>query len=374
MPEIILKNLTKTFGSVNAVDKLDLTIEDRDFVTLLGPSGCGKTTTLRMMSGLETPTIGEISIGGKVVFSSDKQINLSPDKRDVGLLFQNYALWPHMTVYQNIAFGLENMKWSKEEIRKRVKEMGDLVKISDLLDRYPSELSGGQQQRVAIARTLAPNPKVLLMDEPLSNLDAKLRMEMRAELKRLHREIESTVVYVTHDQLEAMTLATKVCLLEEGVLQQYAPPLVIYDQPSNVFVGDFIGNPSMNFLDATVKSAEEDRVSLETAELTMEMGFKSKEAEVKSGDEVIIGLRPEDITLNPYSGANSCVIYSTLPSGMETVVRAKIKNTMFSIVVFGRVDFIVDSKMEISFPSVNYLLFDKATKNKIGAGSLRLTE
>jgi multiple sugar transport system ATP-binding protein len=374
MPEIILKNLTKTFGSVNAVDKLDLTIEDRDFVTLLGPSGCGKTTTLRMISGLETPTVGEISIGGKVVFSSEKQINLSPDKRDVGLLFQNYALWPHMTVYQNIAFGLENMKWSKEEIRKRVKEMGDLVKISDLLDRYPSELSGGQQQRVAIARTLAPNPMVLLMDEPLSNLDAKLRMEMRAELKRLHREIESTVVYVTHDQLEAMTLATKVCLLEEGVLQQYAPPLVIYDQPSNIFVGDFIGNPSMNFLDATVKGAEKDRVSLETAELTMEMIFKSKEAEVKNGDEVIIGLRPEDITLNPYSGANSCVIYSTLPSGMETVVRAKIKNTMFSIVVFGRVDFVVDSKMEISFPSVNYLLFDKATKNKIGAGSLKLTE
>ena len=374
MPEIILKNLTKTFGSVNAVDKLDLTIEDRDFVTLLGPSGCGKTTTLRMISGLETPTVGEISIGGKVVFSSEKQINLSPDKRDVGLLFQNYALWPHMTVYQNIAFGLENMKWSKEEIRKRVKEMGDLVKISDLLDRYPSELSGGQQQRVAIARTLAPNPKVLLMDEPLSNLDAKLRMEMRAELKRLHREIESTVVYVTHDQLEAMTLATKVCLLEEGVLQQYAPPLVIYDQPSNIFVGDFIGNPSMNFLDATVKGAEKDGVSLETAELTMEMIFKSKEAEVKNGDEVIIGLRPEDITLNPYSGANSCVIYSTLPSGMETVVRAKIKNTMFSIVVFGRVDFVVDSKMEISFPSVNYLLFDKATKNKIGAGSLKLTE
>ncbi|RAM59637.1 ABC transporter [Mesotoga sp. SC_4PWA21] len=374
MPEIILKNLTKTFGSVNAVDKLDLTIEDRDFVTLLGPSGCGKTTTLRMISGLETPTIGEISIGGKVVFSGEKQINLSPDKRDVGLLFQNYALWPHMTVYQNIAFGLENMKWSKEEIRKRVREMGDLVKISDLLDRYPSELSGGQQQRVAIARTLAPNPKVLLMDEPLSNLDAKLRMEMRAELKRLHREIESTVVYVTHDQLEAMTLATKVCLLEEGVLQQYAPPLVIYDQPSNIFVGDFIGNPSMNFLDATVKGAEKDGVSLETAELTMEMIFKSKEAEVKNGDEVIIGLRPEDITLNPYSGANSCVIYSTLPSGMETVVRAKIKNTMFSIVVFGRVDFVVDSKMEISFPSVNYLLFDKATKNKIGAGSLKLTE
>ncbi|MCP5461213.1 MAG: ABC transporter ATP-binding protein, partial [Thermotogae bacterium] len=360
MPEIILKNLTKTFGSVKAVDNLDLTIEDRDFVTLLGPSGCGKTTTLRMISGLETPTVGEIIIGGRVVFSSEKQINLSPDKRDVGLLFQNYALWPHMTVYQNISFGLENMKWSKEEIRKRVKEMGDLVKISDLLDRYPSELSGGQQQRVAIARTLAPNPKVLLMDEPLSNLDAKLRMEMRAELKRLHREIESTVVYVTHDQLEAMTLATKVCLLEEGVLQQYAPPLVIYDQPSNIFVGDFIGNPSMNFVDARVNEVDGDKATLEASEITLEMDFRSREGELKSGDEVIIGLRPEDIALNPESGANTCTIYSTLPSGMETVVRAKIRNTMFSIVAFGRVDFDVDSKMEISFPSRNYLLFDKA--------------
>ena len=374
MPEIILKNLTKTFGSVKAVDNLDLTIEDRDFVTLLGPSGCGKTTTLRMISGLETPTVGEIIIGGRVVFSSEKQINLSPDKRDVGLLFQNYALWPHMTVYQNISFGLENMKWSKEEIRKRVKEMGDLVKISDLLDRYPSELSGGQQQRVAIARTLAPNPKVLLMDEPLSNLDAKLRMEMRAELKRLHREIESTVVYVTHDQLEAMTLATKVCLLEEGVLQQYAPPLVIYDQPSNIFVGDFIGNPSMNFVDARVSEVDGDKATLEASEITLEMDFRSREGELKSGDEVIIGLRPEDIALNPESGANTCTIYSTLPSGMETVVRAKIRNTMFSIVAFGRVDFDVDSKMEISFPSRNYLLFDKATKKKLGAGSLKFRD
>ncbi|MDD4208113.1 ABC transporter ATP-binding protein [Mesotoga sp.] len=373
MPEIILKNLTKTFGSVNAVDNLDLTIEDRDFVTLLGPSGCGKTTTLRMISGLETPTVGEISIGGRVVFSSEKQINLSPDKRDVGLLFQNYALWPHMTVLQNIAFGLENMKWSKEEIRKRVKEMGDLVKISDLLDRYPSELSGGQQQRVAIARTLAPNPKVLLMDEPLSNLDAKLRMEMRAELKRLHREIESTVVYVTHDQLEAMTLATKVCLLEEGVLQQFAPPLVIYDQPANVFVGDFIGNPSMNFFDAKVDRVEGEMIVLRTSELRLEMLLMKKDYEVKSGDEVIIGLRPEDIELKPYIGENTCTVYSTLPSGMETVVRAKIKNTMFSIVVFGRVDFVVDSVMEISFPSSNYLLFNKETKEKIGAGSLKLT-
>src|SRR6056297_1834091 len=262
MPEIILKNVTKKFGEVYAVKNLNLTIKDRDFVTLLGPSGCGKTTTLRMISGLETPTEGEISIDGKVVFSSEEQINLPPDKRDIGLLFQNYALWPHMTVYQNIAFGLENLKWKKEEIQERVRQMGELVKILELMERYPAELSGGQQQRVAIARTLAPNPKVLLMDEPLSNLDAKLRMEMRTELKRLHVETDSTFVYVTHDQLEAMTLSTKISLLREGLLQQFAPPLEIYHNPSNHFVADFVGSPNMNILEVTGENVNLDEVKL----------------------------------------------------------------------------------------------------------------
>ena len=217
MPEIIIKNVTKRWGSFVGVDNLNLTIEDGAFITLLGPSGCGKTTTLRMIAGLETPTTGEIIIDGQTVFSSTQGINISAAKRDVGFLFQNYALWPHMTVYQNIAFGLETLKWSKEAIKERVAEMLKMMKIEQFSARYPAELSGGQQQRVAIARTLAPKPKVLFMDEPLSNLDAKLRGEMRTELKRLHVDTGSTFVYVTHDQLEAMTLATKICLMNEGV-------------------------------------------------------------------------------------------------------------------------------------------------------------
>ena len=227
MPEIILKNITKKWGDSIAVDNLNMVIKDRGFVTLLGPSGCGKTTTLRMIAGLETPTSGEIIIDGVTVFDSKKGINISPAKRNVGFLFQNYALWPHMTVYKNIAFGLENLKWSKDQIKARVDELVKMLKIEDYLDRYPSQLSGGQQQRVAIARTLAPNPKVLFMDEPLSNLDAKLRLEMRTELKRLHSSTNSTFVYVTHDQLEAMTLATEVCLMKNGLLQQYDPPLYL---------------------------------------------------------------------------------------------------------------------------------------------------
>jgi multiple sugar transport system ATP-binding protein len=240
MPQIQLKNITKRFGKSVAVDKLNLVIGDGDFVTLLGPSGCGKTTTLRMIAGLETPTEGEIYIDGRLVFSSEKGVDIAPDKRDVGFLFQNYALWPHMTVYQNIAFGLENLKWPKDKIRARVSELLAMLKIAPFEKRYPSELSGGQQQRVAIARTLATGPKVLLLDEPLSNLDAKLRTEMRAELKRLHMETDSTFVYVTHDQLEAMTLSTAICLMKEGLLQQYEPPMKVYASPSNAFVADFV--------------------------------------------------------------------------------------------------------------------------------------
>ena len=234
MPEIILQHVTKRFDKFVAVQDLDLQIQDRGFITLLGPSGCGKTTTLRMIAGLETPTSGRILIDGTPVFDSEKGINLPPNKRDIGFLFQNYALWPHMTVYENIAFGLEMLKWDKARIRKRVDELLALLKIEQFEKRYPAELSGGQQQRVAIARTLAPSPKVLFMDEPLSNLDAKLRQEMRTELKRLHSDTNSTFVYVTHDQLEAMTLSTKVCLMDTGVLQQYAPPLVGRRRSQNV--------------------------------------------------------------------------------------------------------------------------------------------
>ena len=263
MPKIVLEHVSKRFQKFTAVEDLNMVIEDREFIILLGPSGCGKTTTLRMIAGLETPTEGRITIGDTVVFDSEKKINLSPAKRDIGFLFQNYALWPHMTVHQNIAFGLENLKWPKAEIEARVKEMLAMLKIEEFDKRYPAELSGGQQQRVAIARTLAPKPKVLFMDEPLSNLDAKLRLEMRIELKRLHTDTDSTFIYVTHDQLEAMTLSSKICLIKNGVLQQYDPPMDTYSNPANLFVADFVGNPSMNFIDAQCLSVEGDTAQVE---------------------------------------------------------------------------------------------------------------
>ena len=226
MPKIVLTDVTKRWGDFYAVDHLNLVIDDQSFVTLLGPSGCGKTTTLRMIAGLETPTSGRIEIGDQVVFDSEKGINIPANKRHVGFLFQNYALWPNMTVYQNISFGLKNSKkYTKEQIDEIVQRVSHIVKIEMFMDRYPSELSGGLQQRVAIARTLAPQPQVIFMDEPLSNLDAKLRLEMRAELQRLHLDTGCTFVYVTHDQMEAMTLATRICLIDNGVLQQYDAPL-----------------------------------------------------------------------------------------------------------------------------------------------------
>ena len=366
MPNIVLKHITKRFGNTVAVNDLNLEIEDRDFVILLGPSGCGKTTTLRMIAGLETPTEGEIYIGDRLVFSSKKGIDISPDKRDIGFLFQNYALWPHMTVYQNIAFGLENLKWKKDKIKERVEELTHLLKIEELLDRYPSELSGGQQQRVAIARTLAPSPKVLLMDEPLSNLDAKLRTEMRAELKRLHKEIASTFVYVTHDQLEAMTLATKISLINQGILQQFEPPLKIYDRPANLFVADFIGNPTMNFIDASLKEVDGKRYHLVNDDL--EIIFEKEGDPENVGKELVIGMRPEDIKISK-SGLKA-VVYSVLPSGMETIVRVKIGNLFLSLVTFGRTELSPDDISYLEFPENKYILFNKETGKNIGLGRI----
>ena len=367
MPEIILKHVTKRFGKFVAVDDLNLTIESNAFITLLGPSGCGKTTTLRMIAGLETPTEGMISIDGKVVFDADKGINLPPNKRDVGFLFQNYALWPHMTVYQNIAFGLENLKWDKKRIDARVKELLAMLRIEQFEKRYPSELSGGQQQRVAIARTLAPGPKVLFMDEPLSNLDAKLRMEMRTELKRLHRDTDSTFVYVTHDQLEAMTLSTRVCIMQNGLLQQYAPPLEMYNNPANLFVADFMGNPTMNFIDGTAE------VNGATAQLTfgsLHGAFTAKEPISLTGKDVVVGIRPEYIRISD-EGTRRASVYSTLPAGMETTVKLDVEGTMLTAVVFGDVDYPVDCPVKFDF-SKTAILFDKATGKNVACGTLEL--
>ena len=360
MPEIILKNVAKRFGKFTAVENLNLEIESNSFITLLGPSGCGKTTTLRMIAGLETPTEGSISIDGRVVFDADKGINLPPNKRDVGFLFQNYALWPHMTVYQNIAFGLENLKWDKDRIRDRVQELLRMLRIEPFEKRYPAELSGGQQQRVAIARTLAPGPKVLFMDEPLSNLDAKLRMEMRTELKRLHRDTDSTFVYVTHDQLEAMTLSTRVCIMETGVLQQYAPPLEMYNNPANLFVADFMGNPTMNFLDGEIDGEGLVRFAGITARLPG--------AESLGRRTVVVGIRPEYIHVEENAPLRGTV-YSTLPSGMETTVKISYGDALLTAVVFGDVDYPTDQEVGFSFHK-NAIIFDRETGKNIARGPL----
>ena len=368
MPEIILKNVRKEFGNkFVAVDNLNMVIEDRSFITLLGPSGCGKTTTLRMIAGLETPTSGQIIIDGVTVFDAEKGINVPPDRRDVGFLFQNYALWPHMTVYKNIAFGLENLKWPKDRIAERVEELLKMLKIEQFGSRYPSELSGGQQQRVAIARTLAPRPRVLFMDEPLSNLDAKLRGEMRTELKRLHVDTNSTFIYVTHDQLEAMTLSTKVCLMENGKLRQFAPPLEIYKRPDNIFVADFMGNPTMNFLDATMKKTGEN-----TAELMfggVQTKYTAEAALPEHLENVVLGIRPEHIGILE-EGSMKASIYTTLPTGMETTVKIRLGEQILSAVVFGSVDYAVDQSIALRFLDSQILLFDKATGDRIAVGKL----
>jgi ABC-type sugar transport system ATPase subunit len=548
MSEITLRNVTKRWGKYYAVDNLDLDIADNSFITLLGPSGCGKTTILRMIAGLETPTSGQIKIGDRVVFDSKAGINVPPNKRKVGFLFQNYALWPNMTVYQNIAFGLQNVnetmnkcddeaivtsdliralrsgkkikelteecrdkkgkldvdkvylkyidaftlsiytaktlygykihednnpdeaakkkaqeltaklesikssyaakgqslndnyevvsagkiieekrKLTKEEIDKAVRRVSRIVKIGMFMNRYPAELSGGQQQRVAIARTLAPEPDVLFMDEPLSNLDAKLRLEMRYELQRLHVETGSTFVYVTHDQMEAMTLATKICLINNGVLQQYAAPLDVYNHPDNLFVADFVGNPSINFIEAKgsqntdgsldlnvlgdikmkfvpnenldIKSWQQGRDKDEQAnqnainerlkdkkaveKSNKDEKFKYHIAQVEENDysledepvvtdqDFVIAVRPEFLKLGT-DGKLKTTIYGAMPTGMESTVKVRIGNYLLTGVIFGGVTFNIGTQMNIDIQGKDILLFDRKSGKRICEGSIEI--
>ena len=542
MPEIKLEHITKRWGKFYAVEDLNLTIADNSFVTLLGPSGCGKTTTLRMIAGLETPTSGRITIGDQVVFDSAMGINVPANKRRVGFLFQNYALWPNMTVYENISFGLTNVKealpkidfdtrvnarlaeilsapgevtkvlaecrdkkgklddkkallklidtftisqftakkllgyhledgkdvsaeaaalrekaeaarkaleatggsydadyaiykdgqpvtevrkLTKEEIDLTVRRVARIVKIGMFMDRYPAELSGGQQQRVAIARTLAPEPSVLFMDEPLSNLDAKLRLEMRYELQRLHVETGSTFVYVTHDQMEAMTLATQICLINNGVLQQYQPPLTVYNHPQNLFVADFVGNPSINFVEAKgaqqpdgsitldilggVKAvfrpregldlaawfAERDRKAAahaaERLAKSQEKGYVEKgnkdepfryhiakveeeddslqEEPVLTNEDLVLGIRPEFLNITseaPLKGE----IYGAMPTCMESTIKVYVNGFLLTGVVFGSSLFTIGEQHSISFTGHHIMLFDRQSGDCIALGSL----
>lgn len=370
---ITLKGVSKKFGKTYAVKDLDLEIPAGGFISLLGPSGCGKTTTLRMIAGLETPTEGEIWIGDRLVFSAKEGVDVPPSDRGIGFLFQSYALWPHMTVFQNIAFGLETLKWKKPQIRERVQEMCELLQLEAYMDRYPSELSGGQQQRVAIARTLATSPAILLMDEPLSNLDAKLRLDMRAELKRLHISTQATFVYVTHDQTEAMALSTSICLMKMAQLQQYDPPLKIYGEPANKFVADFVGNPSINFVDCAVER-DEGGYLLRGAGISFRPELlPDKGAGCLEGSRVTVGIRPEDVILEPSSRLRGTVI-SSFPYGMETTVMVRCMDCAIRCVVFGSVDFLPGQEVGVVIRGSNVCFFHPETEKMEGIGALRFAD
>src|SRR5947199_8199965 len=289
MGQVVLKDINKFYDSVHAVKDFNLQIRDKEFVVFVGPSGCGKTTTLRMIAGLEVISSGDISIDGKVVNE------LAPMDRDIAMVFQNYALYPHMSVYDNMAFGLKMRKFEKSEIRKRVNEAAEILGIHEYLHRKPRQLSGGQRQRVALGRAIVRHPQVFLFDEPLSNLDAKLRVQMRVELKKLHLRLGTTAIYVTHDQVEAMTLGDRVVVMKDGWVQQVGEPLELYNDPANRFVAGFLGSPAMNFMKVT---AAEDNGALWVANPGLRIKLPDETAQRLRGhigQEVTLGVRPEDL-------------------------------------------------------------------------------
>lgn len=289
MAQVVLKDLTKMFKNVTAVKSVNLEIKDKEFLVLVGPSGCGKTTCLRMVAGLEEATSGEILIGDRVVN------DVSPKDRDIAMVFQNYALYPHMSVYDNMAFGLKLRKVPKDQIKARVAEAAELLGLSDYLSRKPKELSGGQRQRVALGRAIVREPAVFLMDEPLSNLDAKLRVQTRAELIKLHRRLGITTIYVTHDQVEAMTMGDRIVVMKDGLVQQVDTPLGLYNHPANVFVAGFIGTPSMNFLNVKITNGSEGYVIDGGSFKVKAPADKAELLKDYVGKDVIFGIRPEDI-------------------------------------------------------------------------------
>ena len=320
MSEIKLNSLVKNFGGNSlAVDNLSVSFPSGEFVCLLGPSGCGKTTTLRMIAGLERPDSGEIFCGDQTYFSSNTGEYLKTEKRNLGLMFQSYALWPHMTVFQNIVFGLDMKNQSSSEKEKRFEELEKLFQLKNLKNRYPSELSGGQQQRVALARMLAVNPNLLLLDEPLSNLDSNLRLEMRAELKRLHQTLGCTIIFVTHDQMEAMTLATSIAVMNKGVIEQLAKPMEIYNNPKSLFVAKFVGSPQMN----TVDFNDGEQLALSLLSKT-----KFEKNNVKT-----LGIRPESIKLTSKdNGDINGTIETIQPTGADWIVGLNISGkSIFAI-------------------------------------------
>ena len=349
MSKIVIKNLEKSFGDNKVINKFNIDIKDGEFIVLVGPSGCGKSTLLRMVSGLESIDQGEIFLDTKLIN------NLIPSKREIAMVFQSYALYPHMNVFENMSFGLKMEKIPKNEIKEKVYNAAATLQIEDLLDRKPKQLSGGQRQRVAIGRAITRNPKVFLFDEPLSNLDAALRSEMRVEISKLHKKLKSNIIYVTHDQIEAMTLADRIVVLNKGIIEQFGTPNEIYNDPNNIFVAEFIGSPKMNI----VKINKEQIINSNTIEL-----FKNKITfeNFDFKDEIYLGIRPEDISIKSDREIKLDVKVDLIENlGFEKIIYAKLSDNQ--IIIKSSED-ISNQTLKISFSKDKVLFFDK-NKNRI---------
>ncbi len=347
MAQVELKNITKIYDKKKIIDDVSLTVKDKEFLVLVGSSGCGKSTILRMIAGLEDITSGEILIDGKVVN------NIPPKERDIAFVFQNYALYPHMSVYDNMAFPLKMRKMSKKDIDEKVKEAAEILNLTELLNRKPKQLSGGQRQRVALGRAIVRNPKVFLMDEPLSNLDAKLRVQMRAEIKKLHQKLQTTFIYVTHDQTEALTMGDRIAVIDKGVIQQIGTPVDVYNNPVNRFVGGFLGSPSMNFIQSEIV---EDKLSVNNVKFSLNNEQKNV---LQGKKDIIIGIRPEQ-----FNGINSNIEFEadidiTEMLGNEQIAYFNVNGSNCSASLPAEIK--VGKKYSFKMNTNNILFFDTKT-------------
>jgi multiple sugar transport system ATP-binding protein len=365
MASVVYDHVTKRFADVIAVNNLDIKIEDKEFLVLVGPSGCGKTTALRCLAGLEEVTEGQISIGDRVVN------DVPPKDRDIAMVFQSYALYPHMSVYDNMAFGLKLRKVPREEIKRRVRDAAEMLGIEQLLDRKPRQLSGGQRQRVAVGRAIVREPKVFLFDEPLSNLDAKLRVETRANISKLHQQLQTTFIYVTHDQVEAMTMATRIAVINKGILQQVDSPQNLYDRPDNLFVAGFMGSPAMNFFNAKLVKGD-GKLYVDGKTFKVEVPVNRTNLYAAYIDKpIILGVRPEDIQDPKYIPPG---IFSQLIDGTIDVTEL-MGNEINLYVTMGEHNFVarvdprtsarMGDKTQLSFNMDNMHLFDPETERSI---------
>lgn len=358
MAKVELKNITKVYEKTETIKSTNLNIEDKEFVVLVGPSGCGKSTILRMIAGLEEITSGEIYIGDKIVN------NMHPKDRNIAMVFQNYALYPHMNVYENMAFGLKMRKFKKDVIDQRVKEAANILNLTEYLNRKPKQLSGGQRQRVALGRAIVRDPAVFLMDEPLSNLDAKLRVQMRAEIKKLHEKLQTTFIYVTHDQVEAMTMGDRIVVLNNGIIQQINSPDMVYNKPENIFVASFIGSPAMNFIEAQVISDNTLKISEQYIQLDQELTDIIKNNNLIN-QNVILGIRPEHFSTEFVESKNIKIIPDLIEMlGSEKLVHFTINNKSLTAKISPDFESKVSEEFSLSLDVSKCLLFDPETQNR----------